>query len=66
MGGKEELTHLKKKRKRKRKQRQHGIYTRLQKLNQMHVSINIHTKDKWNKLTVSKKHKGENYITTSH
>lgn len=46
-----------KKGKRKRKQKQHGIYHRLQKLDQMHISINIHNKDKWHKLTVSEKHK---------
>lgn len=56
MGGKEELMNLKKC-KRKRKQRQHGIYTRLQKLDQMHIRINIHNKDKWNKLTVFRKTK---------
>lgn len=57
--GKGGTYELKKKKKceRNRKERQHGIYARLQKLGQMHISINIHNKDKWNNLTVSKKTK---------
>lgn len=41
------------------------IYHRLQKLDQMYISINIHNKDKWHKLIVSEKQRLElhNYIS---